>query len=38
MTEFLISDTFTEIIARLTGEEQRAVKTTGTYGDSAGLH
>src|SRR4030042_591697 len=26
--EFLISDTFTDSLARLTGEEQKAVKTT----------
>jgi hypothetical protein len=28
MTEFRIADTFTESLARLTGEEQKAVKTT----------
>lgn len=28
MTEFLIADTFTESLARLTGDEQKAVKTT----------
>ncbi|MCW2225698.1 mRNA-degrading endonuclease RelE of RelBE toxin-antitoxin system [Bradyrhizobium japonicum] len=28
MTEFRISDTFTDSLARLTGEEQKAVKTT----------
>lgn len=28
MTEFLIADTFTDSLARLTGEEQKAVKTT----------
>lgn len=28
MTDFLIADTFTDSLARLTGEEQKAVKTT----------
>ena len=28
MTEFRIADTFTDSLAKLTGEEQKAVKTT----------
>jgi hypothetical protein len=28
MTEFRIADTFTDSLARLTGDEQKAVKTT----------
>lgn len=30
---FLIAETFTDSLARLTGEEQKAVKTTGSSPD-----
>ena len=44
MTEFRIADTFTESLARLTGDEQKAVKTTAfdlqvnPSGASLGFH